>query len=102
MTPTKRQTQIIELLAQGNTAEQVAESMHRSVATVRRHIVLACGRLEARNTTHLVAKSLINGWIKVACLALALCLLMGTGDFDKMRRPVARIRVQRSTTHITA
>ena len=93
MTPTKRQTQIIELLAQGNTAEQVADSMQRSVATVRHHIVLACERLDARNTAHLVAKALSNGWIKSLCLALALTTVMDTGT-DKMR-VTARVRVMR-------
>lgn len=104
MSLTNRQTQIIELLAQGNTAEQVAESMHRSAATVRRHILLACKRLDARNTAHLVAKALGHGWIKpVICLALVASLGLSFGDDLAIRRPIARVRIQRpSFTHLIA
>lgn len=99
---TQRQATLTALAAQGMGCKEIARELGIAVNTARATLQQARERTDSRNTTHLVAKSLINGWIKVACLALALCLLMGTGDFDKMRRPVARIRVQRSTTHITA
>lgn len=97
MSLTKRQQQVVSLLAQGNTAEQCGESMHRSVATVRRHIILACERVGARNAAHLVAKSLSNGWINpVPAVVLALALgLVFTGSDDQLRN-TARLRIQRS------
>lgn len=93
MNLTKRQSQIVSLMAQGHTAEQVAEQMHRSVGTVRRHVVLACQRVEARNVTHLVAKSIIEGWI---CLVLVLAISLHTLDHGS-RLP--RVRTSRTTTY---
>ncbi|PXX95963.1 response regulator transcription factor [Halomonas sp. LBP4] len=60
---TKRQRQIVSLLAEGHTAEQCAAALHRSIGTIRRHIVLACERVYARNTTHLVALAITHGWV---------------------------------------
>ncbi|WP_110642504.1 helix-turn-helix transcriptional regulator [Salinicola sp. CPA57] len=93
MNLTKRQTEIVSLLAQGNTAEQVANTMHRSVGTVRRHVVLACERVEARNVTHLVAKSILQGWI---CLLLVISISLHSLDHSA-RLP--RVRTTRSTTY---
>ncbi|MCE8042475.1 helix-turn-helix transcriptional regulator [Halomonas daqingensis] len=101
MSLTKRQQQVVSLLAQGNTAEQCGEAMHRSVATVRRHVILACERVGARNAAHLVALALSKGWIPplpVLLTALVLALAAGGGD-DQMRN-TARIRVQRPQTQL--
>lgn len=96
MSLTKRQSQIVTLLAQGNTAEQCADSMHRSINTIRKHVSIACDRAEARNVTHLVALSISKGWINVAFSVLFAVMLLGDGSVDKARNLV-RIRIQRSS-----
>ena len=99
MSLTKRQTQIVCLLAEGHTAEQCAALMHRSVGTVRRHIILACERAKARNTTHLVAMAITQEWIRLA-LVLALSLCMATDSGDDQYRNNARLRMQRPHTQL--
>ncbi|RUR52731.1 helix-turn-helix domain-containing protein [Halomonas populi] len=80
MNLTKRQTEIVELLASGLTAEQAATSLSRAVPTVRRHIQLAYERVGAKNTAHLVAISIRKGFI---CLVVVSML---TGTDDGLRR----------------
>lgn len=99
MTLTKRQTQIVCLLAEGHTAEQCAEQMHRSVGTVRSHIILACERAKARNTTHLVALAITREWIRLA-MVLALSVFMATDSGDDQYRNNARLRMQRPHTQL--
>lgn len=78
MNLTKRQAEIVTLLAQGNTAEQVAQAMHRSVGTVRRHVILACDRVKARNSAHLVGIAISRGWIA----PLLLCIVFSVFSPD--------------------
>jgi DNA-binding CsgD family transcriptional regulator len=99
MSLTKRQTQIVCLLAQGHTAEQCATLMHRSVGTVRRHIILACERAKARNTTHLVAMAITQEWIRLA-LVMTLSIFMAVGSNDDQHRNTVRLRMQRAHTHL--
>lgn len=99
MSLTHRQSQIVQLLAQGNTAEQCAVAMHRSVTTVRRHVVLACQKARARNTAHLIAIAISRGWI--APLALALMLADLHGHAMRTRQPV-RTRQQIASTYRAA
>ncbi|KAA0014404.1 helix-turn-helix transcriptional regulator [Billgrantia pellis] len=101
MSLTKRQQQVVALLAQGNTAEQCANAMHRSVGTVKRHVALACERVDARNVAHLVAKSLSNGWIPpLPVLVAGLVLALAAGGGDEQLRNTARIRIQRNTQQL--
>jgi len=97
MSLTKRQTQIVCLLAEGHTAEQCAEQMHRSVGTVRRHIILACERVKARNTTHLVALAITREWVRLT-LVLALSIFMAAGSGEDQQRNTVRLRMQRPQT----
>lgn len=96
---TKRQSEIVWLLANGATAEQVAGHVHRSAATVRRHVLLACQRTNARNTAHLIAIAISRGWI--APLALALMLADLHGHAMRTRQPV-RTRQQIASTYRAA
>ncbi|WP_372374224.1 helix-turn-helix transcriptional regulator [Vreelandella venusta] len=102
MSLTKRQIQIVTLLAQGHTADQCAEALHRSVATVQRHILLAKERLQARNTTHLVALSVAQKLIHL----MIVCALIISGinpDTDAMRhRSPTRSRQQVSASRTLA
>lgn len=99
MNLTQRQTEIVELLASGLTAEQAADRLSRAVPTVRRHIQLAYERVGARNTAHLVAISISRGFIKALCLTLAISMLTGTDDALR-HRPPARTRQQVSANRM--
>jgi DNA-binding NarL/FixJ family response regulator len=52
---TSRETEIIEYLAQGNTAKEVGRTLNISPRTVERLKINAMERAQARNATHLVA-----------------------------------------------
>ncbi len=98
MTLTKRQTEITYLLAQGHTAEQCAAIMHRSVGTVRRHIGLACERVKARNTAHLVAIAITEQMIRLA-ITLAILITAINPDADAMRHnPITRTQSRASAS----
>ncbi len=74
MSLTKRQTQIVELLARGHTAQEVADTLCCALPTVRRHLQIACEREGARNTAHLVALSISRGFIRTLCMLLIVVL----------------------------
>jgi DNA-binding NarL/FixJ family response regulator len=59
----KREREIIELLAQGMTGEQVADHLVLSSETVKTHIRNAMGKLEASTRVHAIAIALREGYI---------------------------------------
>ena len=59
----KREREIIELLAQGMTGEQVADHLVLSSETVKTHIRNAMGRLGASTRVHAIAIALREGFI---------------------------------------
>jgi DNA-binding NarL/FixJ family response regulator len=59
----KREREIIELLAQGLNGEQVAERLVLSSETVKTHIRNAMGKLEASTRVHAIAIALREGFI---------------------------------------
>jgi DNA-binding NarL/FixJ family response regulator len=59
----KREREIIELLAQGLTGEEVAERLVLSPETVKTHIRNAMGKLEASTRVHAIAIALREGFI---------------------------------------
>lgn len=63
-TVTRRQHQILQLLADGQSTSDVAQMLHLSAETVRTHTKAALGRLEARNRAHAVAIGLRTGLIE--------------------------------------
>ncbi|MCP1313006.1 MULTISPECIES: helix-turn-helix transcriptional regulator [unclassified Halomonas] len=99
---TPRQSEIIVLLANGHTADQCAAILHRSVATVQRHILLAKGRLHARNTTHLVALALAQKLIQLV-IVCALMITAISPDAPALRhRQPTRTRTAHSLTRLSA
>jgi DNA-binding NarL/FixJ family response regulator len=58
-----REREIMDLLAQGLTGEQVAEKLVLSAETVKTHIRNAMGKLEAHTRVHAVAIALREGYI---------------------------------------
>jgi DNA-binding NarL/FixJ family response regulator len=59
----KREREIIDLLAQGLTGEDVAERLVLSPETVKTHIRNAMGKLEAHTRVHAIAIALREGFI---------------------------------------
>jgi DNA-binding NarL/FixJ family response regulator len=59
----KREREIMDLLAQGLTGEEVAERLFLSSETVKTHIRNAMGKLEAHTRVHAVAIALREGFI---------------------------------------
>jgi DNA-binding NarL/FixJ family response regulator len=59
----KREREIMDLLAQGLTGEQVAERLVLSAETVKTHIRNAMGKLEANTRVHAIAIALREGFI---------------------------------------
>jgi DNA-binding CsgD family transcriptional regulator len=54
----KRELEIVEMVAMGLTSSEIASELHVSHNTVRTHVRNAMTKLEARSRAHLVAKSL--------------------------------------------
>jgi DNA-binding NarL/FixJ family response regulator len=59
----KRERQIMDLLAQGLTGEQVAERLFLSPETIKTHIRNAMNKLEANTRVHAIAIALREGFI---------------------------------------
>ena len=60
----KREREIMDLLAQGLTGEQVAEKLVLSSETVKTHIRNAMAKLEASTRVHAIAIALREGYIQ--------------------------------------
>lgn len=93
MNLSRRQTQIVELLARGHTAQETADILCCALPTVRRHLQIACERQGARNTTHLIALSISRGFIKPLCLLLVVSMCFV--HTDGLRRSAPRRHMQR-------
>jgi DNA-binding NarL/FixJ family response regulator len=59
----KREREIMDLLAQGLTGEQVAEKLYLSPETIKTHIRNAMSKLEANTRVHAIAIALRDGFI---------------------------------------
>ena len=61
-----REREIIQLLAEGLTGDEVAEQLFLSAETVKTHVRNAMAKLEARNRVHAIAIALRDGLISAA------------------------------------
>ena len=61
-----REREVLELMAQGLTAEKVGDKLVVSVETVRTHTRNAIRKSGARNRVHAITRSLVNGEIELA------------------------------------
>ena len=61
---TAREFEIINLLAEGNSAKEIASELFVSVDTIKTHRKNILRKTEARNTTELVVRCLRNGLIQ--------------------------------------
>jgi DNA-binding NarL/FixJ family response regulator len=60
---TRKQIEVAQMLSEGRSIEEIAAERHRSVLTIRRHVVQARERLCARSQAHLVALAFRQGMI---------------------------------------
>lgn len=61
-----REREILSLLAEGLTGDEVAERLFLSAETVKTHVRNAIGKLRARNRVHAIAVALRSGEIRPA------------------------------------
>jgi DNA-binding NarL/FixJ family response regulator len=59
-----REREIMQLLAEGHTGDEVADQLFLSNQTVKTHIRNAVTKLEARNRVHAIAIALRDGLIQ--------------------------------------
>lgn len=64
--PSPRMLEILALLAQGLTREEVCKRIYISDGTIKIHLAETYQRLGARNTTHAVALALSQGLIELS------------------------------------
>ncbi len=65
MTLTKREQEILELIANELTTEQIAKNLHISIATVESHRRNMFRKLGVQSVVGLVKEALKNKWIKI-------------------------------------
>lgn len=100
MSLTKRESEIIQRAALGETADEIAAFYGRSVETVRTQIKLARERLEARNMAHLVAISISKGFIQALCIALVVSSLLSPFDAVRSKTTQRLTRRPEAASHI--
>ena len=65
-TPSRREREILSLLARGSTDAQIAEVLELSPATVQTHVRNAKAKLGARTRAQAVALALVSGLIQLS------------------------------------
>jgi two-component system response regulator NreC len=63
-----REREVLQLIAEGKTSEQIAVIMNRSVHTVRNHRARLMRRLGVRTASELVRTAETKGWIQLAAV----------------------------------
>ena len=76
---TRREQQILEFVAHGWSAKQVAQRIDIAPRTVERHIENIRMKMNARNTPHMIACAFSSGMLQV-----------GVGDIRAVRIPIKR------------
>jgi DNA-binding CsgD family transcriptional regulator len=79
------QTEIVQQVSDGLTAEEIAGQRFRSVRTVQAHIEHARERLGARNVAHLVKLCLLRGLINSVVLVVAIGAATNVQDQRRVR-----------------
>jgi two-component system response regulator DegU len=60
---TRRETQILDYVAKGNTNKQIADILGISEQTIKSHVSAVLRKLNANDRAHAVALAIRNGWI---------------------------------------
>ena len=63
--PTKREVEVLEHIARGETTKQIAANLQIEVNTVETHRKNLIQKLYAKNATDLVIKAITKGWVTV-------------------------------------
>ena len=63
---TRRETQILNYVAEGNSNKQIADILGISEQTIKSHVSAILRKLNANDRAHAVALAIRNGWILVA------------------------------------
>ena len=61
---TKRETQILTYIAEGNSNKEIARTLDISEQTIKNHVSAILRKLNVNDRAHAVALALRNGWIK--------------------------------------
>jgi DNA-binding NarL/FixJ family response regulator len=61
--PTERQAEVLELIAEGCSYEEISEELAIAPATVSFHVTRLKGKFEARSTAELIAKAVRLGYV---------------------------------------
>jgi two-component system response regulator DegU len=62
---TRRETQILNYVAEGNTNKQIADILGISEQTIKSHVSAILRKLNANDRAHAVALAIRNGWISM-------------------------------------
>ena len=62
---TRRETQILNYVAEGNTNKQIADILGISEQTIKSHVSAILRKLNANDRAHAVALAIRNGWISL-------------------------------------
>jgi len=62
---TRRETQILSYIADGNTNKQIADILGISEQTIKSHVSAILRKLNANDRAHAVALAIRNGWIPI-------------------------------------
>ena len=81
---TRREQQILEFVAHGWSAKQVAQRIDIAPRTVERHIENIRMKMNARNTPHMITCAFSSGMLKV-----------GVGDIMTVQVPIKRTAAAR-------
>jgi len=62
---TKRECQVIQLMAEGNSNRAISEKLYISEKTVKNHVSNILQKLKVKDRTQAVVKAIRNGWVEV-------------------------------------
>ena len=63
---TKREAQILNYIAAGNSNKQIAYILNISEQTIKSHVSAILRKLNANDRAHAVALAIRNGWITIS------------------------------------
>lgn len=103
----KKENQILGLLAEGLSRDQMAEHLHRSFSTVCTHVLHIFQKLDADNSNQAISIAVLKGILsfqKHLCLVLAVIAGIGAvlpgdayadtqEDDTQIEQPLLRVRV---------
>ncbi len=87
---TRREREILRLLARGLDQKQIAEQLYRSRRTIETHTQHIKDKLQARTLPHAVSIAWAKGWLclrDLSCWLLIVGLLVQTDPSLSVRRP---------------